>query len=74
MEFDVTAAGLADNASEILLPDNATVYDDGSACAGADDVQLSWYLNFAWWLEGFLQLVTGSSLPLVFKGWFEMAT
>jgi hypothetical protein len=30
-----------------------------STCSGADDLQLDWYLNFAWWLEGFLQLVTG---------------
>jgi hypothetical protein len=30
-----------------------------STCSGADDLQLNWYLNFAWWLEGFLQLVTG---------------
>ncbi len=46
---------------------NVSDSDNGSSfpslevltCSGADDLQLNWYLNFAWWLEGFLQLVTG---------------
>jgi hypothetical protein len=44
-----------------VTTDNLTIIssDDGLTCSGADDHQLSWYLSFAWWLEGFLQLVTG---------------
>jgi hypothetical protein len=36
-----------------------------STCSGADDLQLDWYLNFAWWLEGFLQLVTGKGKLII---------
>ena len=46
------------NLTEANLTTVSTV--EGSTCSGADDYQLSWYLNFAWWIEGFLQLVTGT--------------
>ena len=36
-------------------------------CSGADDFQLNWYLAFAWWLEGMLQLVTGITYKYFFS-------
>ncbi len=33
-----------------------------SSCGGATDLQLEWFLSFAWWVEGFLQLFTGTKI------------
>ena len=43
---------------------------EGLTCSGADDHQLNWYVSFAWWLEGFIQLVTGNlHFCVLEQGW-----
>lgn len=40
---------------------NFTVqHEDDTSCGGASDLEVLWFLNFSWWIEGFLQLVTGA--------------
>lgn len=41
------------------ISSNFTQNDDDSSCGGATDLELQWFLNFSWWVEGFLQLATG---------------